>query len=359
VIGGIRSTSGRLIGVGVRDTIDGHAFSIAGKIIVNATGPWSDATAAVTGASEKAQLFGSAGTHVAVPRRRVGNRDAITLVSPFDGRVMFVLPAGPHAIIGTTERPVSANPDEIRATPQEVNYLLRTVNAFFPHASLTTDDVVSAWAGIRPLAKARTGEANANAASREHAISHRADGLVTVTGGKLTTFRAMAIDVLQHALDEGKRMGAVLAPAANAQRSDETPLSGGDFSSREQLLHDAMETVHDHAVGERLVLAYGSHWRNVWSYAQRDHSLGKRLVVDLPYLVAEVPHAVEREMAASLADVLIRRTHIAFETRDNGRGVARRIAPLMAALLEWSDEEQARQLEAYEREVSAMFKLEM
>ena len=120
VIGGIRSSAGRLIGVGVRDTIDGHAFSIAGRIIVNATGPWSDATAAVTGASEKAQLFGSAGTHVAVPRRRIGNRDAITLVSPFDGRVMFVLPAGPHAIIGTTERPGSLNPDEIRATPQEV-----------------------------------------------------------------------------------------------------------------------------------------------------------------------------------------------------------------------------------------------
>jgi glycerol-3-phosphate dehydrogenase len=358
VIGGIRSSAGRLIGVGVRDTIDGHAFSIAGKIIVNATGPWSDATAAITGESKQAQLFGSAGTHVAVPRRRVGNRDAITLVSPFDGRVMFVLPAGPHAIIGTTERPMSANPDEIRATPQEVNYLLRTVNAFFPHAGLTTDDVVSAWAGIRPLAKARAGEANANAASREHAISHRADGLVTVTGGKLTTFRAMAIDVLGHALAEGHRMGAVLKPVAKTQPSDTTPLSGGDFSSREQLLHDAMETVQDHAVGERLVQAYGSHWRNVWSYAQRDHSLGKRLVADLPYLVAEVAHAVEREMAASIADVLIRRTHIAFETRDNGRGVARRIAPLMGALLEWSDEEQARQLDAYEREVNAMFKLE-
>ena len=80
---------------------------------------------------------------------------------------------------------------------------------------------------------------------------------------------------------------------------------------------------------------------------------------DLPYLVAEVAHAVERELAATLADMLIRRTHIAFETRDNGRGVARRIAPLMAALLEWSDDEQARQLDAYEREVSAMFKLEL
>jgi glycerol-3-phosphate dehydrogenase len=358
VIGGIRSNSGRLVGIDVRDNLTAQTFPIAARVVVNATGPWSDATAAITGETRNTQVFGSAGAHLAVPRRRIGNRDALTLVSPFDGRVMFVLPAGPHAIIGTTERPVRGGPDDVRATEQEVTYLLRTVNAFFPHAGLTPDDVVAAWAGIRPLAAARSGESNANAASREHAISHRDDGLVTVTGGKLTTFRAMAADVLKHATAEARRNGEGITAEGNVLPSDATPLPGGEMLSREQLLRDAAETVHDTAVGERLVHAYGSNWRNVWSYAQRDHSLGKRLVTDLPYLVAEVAHAVEREMACSLADVLIRRTHVAFETRDNARGVARRIAPLMGALLGWSEAERERKVGEFDAEVGGIFALD-
>jgi glycerol-3-phosphate dehydrogenase len=97
----------------------------------------------------------------------------------------------------------------------------------------------------------------------------------------------------------------------------------------------------------------------VWSYAQRDPSLTRRLVDDLPYLTAEVPHAVEREMAVSLADVLVRRTHIAFETRDHGRGVARRIAPLMAALLQWSDTEREAHVAAYDAEIERVFGVDM
>jgi glycerol-3-phosphate dehydrogenase len=358
VIGGVRANSGRLVGINVRDTITDQTFPVSARVFINATGPWSDATAALTGESRNAQVFGSVGAHLAVPRRRVGNRDALTLVSPLDGRVMFVLPAGPHAIIGTTERPARGGPDDVRASDQEVTYLLRSVNAFFPHANLTEDDVVTAWAGIRPLAAARSGEASANAASREHAISHRADGLVSVTGGKLTTFRAMAIDVLKHATSEATLSGASFSRPRNVLPSDSTPLPGGELISRDQLLHDATETVHDHAVGERLVNAFGANWRNVWSYAQRDHSLGKRLVADLPYLLAEVTHAVEREMAQTLADVLIRRTHVAFETRDNARNTAKRIAPLMAALLGWSETEQLRQISEFEKEATRIFSRE-
>jgi glycerol-3-phosphate dehydrogenase len=111
-------------------------------------------------------------------------------------------------------------------------------------------------------------------------------------------------------------------------------------------------------VGERLALAYGSRWRNVWSYVQRDASLGYRLSDELPYLLAEVAHAVEREMAATLSDVLVRRTHVAFETRDNGRAAARRIAPLMATLLQWSEYDMAQQLEAYDRDVVRLFTID-
>ncbi len=360
VVSGLHAndTGRRLTGVVVEDRLTGMEFSVQARVIVNATGPWSDATAALTGSPQGAQVFGSAGAHIAVPRNRVGNNDAVTIVSPLDGRVMFVLPAGVHTIIGTTERPAHAGPDDIRATRAEVTYLLQSVNRCFPFAQLTMDDVVSAWCGIRPLAAVRAGEHSANAASREHAITHRADGLVSITGGKLTTYRAMAADVLAHARHELPKSGAAPLLTHAPQPSESTPLPGGDIVSREGTMAEARHTVHDAAVGERLALAYGSRWRNVWSYVQRDASLGHRLSDNLPYLLAEVAHAVEREMAATLSDVLVRRTHVAFETRDSGRAAARRIAPLMAALLQWSDQDVAQQLEAYDRDVARVFTID-
>ncbi len=354
--GAMRNNAGRLSGVRAVDQLSGQSLVVQARVVVNATGPWSDATAALTDGGHDTvrsrSVLGSAGAHIAVPRHRVGNNDAITLVSPIDGRVMFVLPAGAHAIIGTTERPAHAGPDDIRATELDVDYLLRSVNGCFPNAQLRHDDVIAAWAGIRPLAAARAGERSANTASREHAITHRADGLVSVTGGKLTTYRVMASDVLAHAMRE---MGTNVRPRAVASLSESAVLPGGDIVSREAAVHDARETVHDHAVAERLVFAHGSRWRNVWSYAQRDHALAARLVTDLPYLTAEVAHAVERELACRLSDVLMRRTHVAFETRDHGQAAARRIAPLMAQLLGWGDDEVTRQLAAYDADVVRIF----
>lgn len=363
VVGGARSsTTGKLCGVEVTDRVTGSSFTVNAHTVINATGPWSDATAALTGTSQGSQILGSAGAHIAVPRQRLGNNDAITIVSPIDGRVMFVLPAGAHAIIGTTERKARRGPDDIRATEPEVDYLLRSVNARCPNAQLTMDDVVSAWAGIRPLAVARAGAKNANSASREHAIAHRDDGLLSVTGGKLTTYRSMAADIVQHARTELSRRNEVRRAGEihpSAHHSDATPLPGGDIVSLERIVHDVRDTVHDAAVAEHFAFAYGSRWRNVWSFAQRDQSLARRLSDDLPYLLAEIPHAVEREMACTFSDVLVRRTHIAFETRDHGRAIARRIAPLMSVLLNWSDTEQARQLAAYDADVERVFGIDM
>ena len=358
VTGAVRDGA-QLAGVLVTDQLTGDTFRVQARVVINATGPWSDATALLTGGphdGDASQIVGSAGAHLAVPRQRLGNRDAVTLVSPLDGRVMFVIPAGPHAIIGTTERPAQHGPDDIRATDGDVTYLLQSVNRIFPYAALTPDDVISAWCGIRPLAAARAGEHSANAASREHAITQRADGLISVTGGKLTTYRAMAADVFRTA---SRRLGDhPVTRLHDPDPSDATPLPGGDLPSLDDALREARETVHDAAVAERLVHAYGSRWRSVWSYAQRDPMLAARLSDQLPYLLAEVMHAAERELACTLSDVLIRRLHVAFETRDHGRAVAQRIAPLLASALGWSEAERARQLAAYEADVTRLFTID-
>lgn len=358
VTGAVRLANGRLAGVAVHDLIGDVQFEVQARVVVNATGPWSDATAALTGESQGTQLLGSAGTHIAVPRSRVGNRDAVTIVSPLDGRVMFALPAGPHTIIGTTERPARRGPDDIRATEAEVTYLLQNVNRLFGDASLTRDDVISAWCGIRPLAVARRGEVNANAASREHAVTHRQDGLVSVTGGKLTTYRAMATDVLTQATREFSASGAAPVPERGARDSRQIPLPGGDFSSRETVAAQAGAVAHDHAVGEHLMRAYGTGWRQVWQYAQNESALAPRIVTDLPYVLAEVRHAIEHEMACTLSDLLVRRTHIAFETRDHGRAVARHIAPLVATYLGWSAEEADQAVSRYDADVTRLFSVD-
>jgi glycerol-3-phosphate dehydrogenase len=351
VIGAV-TEGARLTGVTVRDRLADETFAVRGRCVINCTGPWSDTTAALTGLPAQQAVLGAVGAHIAVPRQRLGNRDAITLTSPVDGRVMFVLPAGVHAIIGTTERPASRGPDEVRASALEVTYLLRSVNLRFPYASLTPDDVVAAWAGIRPLVAAQASRGGSTgSASREHAVVHAANGLVTVTGGKLTTYRAMAEDIVNRAT--GTR-----ATAAARARSREEPLPGGDLLSLDQTVHDVLTAVHDPAVAERLGRAHGSRWRNVWSYAQRDPALRDRVVPDLPYIAAELVHAIERESAHTFADLFVRRTHVAFATRDHGVAAAERVAPRLAAHLGWSDRARDAALSAYRANVARLFAID-
>lgn len=291
----------------VEDSLSGDRMEIRARALVNAAGPWTDQVRDLEGVGRRgaARIQGSKGTHIAVPRDRIGNHDAITLLHPRDERVMFVLPAGDHAIIGTTDTFTNESPDEVRPSEGDVTYLLEAANAYFPDAALGRSDVISAWAGIRPLMPSR---GSAVQASREHAID-RGDGVVTITGGKLTTYRVMAcqvVDALESAL--GRRRSRC--------RTDVRPLE---------------------------------------SDAAAAHSPEPPLIPGLPYSTRDVCRAVEREMACTLGDILVRRTHVAFETRDNGRAAARAIAPLVARMLEWDAARCDRELARYDAEVARIF----
>jgi glycerol-3-phosphate dehydrogenase len=307
--------------------------------------------------------------HVAVPRDRVGNREAITILSPVDQRVMFVLPAGAHTIVGTTDTPTPATPDDVRADEADVAYILRSANHFFPSARLERNDVVSAWAGIRPLIASGYGAA-ATSASREHSLTWSAAGVLAVSGGKLTTYRAMA----QEAVDAvASRLGG--APKLCA--TERIPLPGGELASLPEEIAEARRFVAHRLVAApgapatprpspagstsapdtayRLVTAYGSAWRTVWERAERDPALRELVAPGLPYIMAEMAHGVERERACTLADLLVRRTHVAYETRDNGREAARQVAATVAPLLGWDGREEGRQIEAYDQEMTRLF----
>jgi len=334
-------------GAVVRSTLDGTTARVRARVVVNATGPWSDTIERMADTGAGPAVHGSKGVHVSVPRARVGNVAAVTLTAPQDGRVMFVLPAGTHTIIGTTDTYDATSPDDVRATSADVRYLLEAVNFYFPEARLGESDVVTTWAGIRPLA-APGATGAPSSASREHSIVESAPGLVRVTGGKLTTYRAMAAQVV----DTVER---VLGHAPSPTRTATLPLAGGDMHDPDEEIARAVNAIGDEAVARRLVSAYGTAWHGVWSLTEADPALAGFLQAGFPYVYAELLHAITHEQAATLGDLLIRRTPIAFETRDQGRSAARRIAPVVGRWMRWSGMKMNDAIEAYDAECERIF----
>ena len=303
----------KAVGVVARSQHTGESGEIRARVVVNATGVWQN----TFDSGERARrMHGSKGAHIGVPRERVGNRDALTLISPVDGRVMFCLPAGPQTIIGTTDTWTDESPETVHASAAEVDYLLRSANAYFPRAELTQDDVVSAWAGIRPLASGQG--ANPSAVSREHSIVTDGSGVINVTGGKLTTYRSMAAEIVD-------RVQEALGRERSEAPTDSVELPGADRP------------------------------KEIARLQREDTSLAKPLVEGLVYTGAHLVYGVSGEMAQTLSDLLIRRTHLAFETRDHGKSVAPRVADIVAPLLGWNDQIKAARIRDFEEDIARIF----
>ena len=307
---------GRVVGAGLTDALTGESTEIRARAVVNATGPWSDDVRRLEGAADRARVRGSKGTHILVPHARVGNVAALTLLSPVDGRVMFALPSGDFTVFGTTDTFTAASPDQVRASEDDVAYLLRAANAFFPAAGLTRGDVVSAWAGIRPLVA--TAADSPNAASREHAIAVTPAGVVTITGGKLTTFRIMAEQVVNVVC---RRIGT----------------GGTSTTARTPLFDDGPPRE---------------------AACARDARAGAPVVPGLRWRWGELRWAVEAAHARTLADLLIRRTKLAFETPDHGLRAAPDVAEYVAPLLGWKGPAVRAAVDAYAGEVERVFSVD-
>ena len=335
---------GRVRGATVRDVLSGETRTVRALVVVNAGGPWVDALRRMDDPEAPPLLRPTKGAHVAVPRRRIGNERAITLFSPIDGRVMFVLPWGDLSYIGTTDTDADAYPDAVRVTAADVTYLLRSANAAFPEAHLSPNDVVSVWVGLRPLLGQDPGASPAQV-SREHRVVESAQGLITIAGGKLTTYRVMARDVVDrvaarlHELD-----GRPVAPRAP---TDRLPLPGGEAAELDVLRETARARGVSDATARHLVASYGSEMAAVLNLVDRDRSLGEPVALGRPEIWAEVAHAVEREMALRVQDVLVRRLHLFYEFDQQGTAVAAPVAQRMKKLLGWDEIREAEELVDY------------
>ncbi len=335
---------GRVRGAVVRDVLSGGTRTVRALVVVNAGGPWVDALRRLDDPAAAPLLRPTKGAHVAVPRKRIGNERAITLFSAIDGRVMFVLPWGELSYIGTTDTDADASPDAVRVTAEDVTYLLRSANAAFPNAHLAANDVVSVWVGLRPLL-GQDPAASPSQVSREHRVVESAQGLITVAGGKLTTYRVMARDVADRVAARLHELDG--RPVAPRPPTDRLALPGGEAAELEVLLEAAQARGVREATARHLVASYGSETPAILNLVERDRSLGEAIAPGRPEIWAEVSHAVDREMAVRIQDVLIRRLHLFYEYAEQGTAVAAPVAQRMKKLLGWDDVREAEELVDY------------
>lgn len=327
----------RFGGAEVVDEPTGTTLRVKARVVVNATGPWCDEIRQLYGAPPI--LGPTKGVHIVVDAKRLPLQRALLVKER--KRVVFCLPWGPRSVIGTTDTFYDGSPDGVRADHADVSYLLDVGNHYFPDSKLTMADVLATWAGLRPLLRPPSA-ANASAVSREHHIE-AAPGLVTVAGGKLTTYRIMAAEVVDRAV-------AQLA-STRGSTTHERPLPGGvgvDGARGIAAIAQELAAIDlDAVVAKHLANTYGARAHDVAARIVADRSLGARLDPELPFVMAEVDEAVEREQALTLVDVFERRVPLILHARDQGLHAVTLAAPRMAQRLGWSPADTARELEAY------------
>lgn len=318
---------GAVVGADLADTLTGERATIQARCVVNATGPWTDAIRRMEDPAARPMLRLTAGAHIVVRREQVGNTHAVLFTSRVDGRVLFVLPWGDVTYIGTTDTDHEGPPESARASRADILYLLRSVNALFPHAHLAARDVLATWSGVRPLL-AGDPDVPPSALSREHRVVTGPAGMITVAGGKLTTYRRMGAEVVDAVI---RRLGG--GPGRPA--TDLEPLPGGEAVALAPFRQAALELGLGSGTADHLIRAYGTEAIGILNLARGDRALLAPIHPDHPAIGAEVKHHVRREFAVRVEDVLRRRLHLDTETLDQGRAAVDRIAGVMAAELGW------------------------
>lgn len=347
---------GRVMGARVRDVLSGREQLVRAAIVINATGPWSDRTRGLGTDPIGPRLRPTKGVHIVVEHSRLPVRNAVVSFHPKDERLLFSVPWGDRTYIGTTDTDYRADPGAVQATTEDVLYLLEAANSAFDGVVLKPADVLSTWAGVRPLI-ADEGAASESAVSREHDIRIGENGLITISGGKLTTYRRMARELVDQALGMLLVLGA--APREiNESKTDKEPLPGG-VGWPEDDDHDAMGAKirkeaadgFDQAVARHLADTYGTRGMEIARRVAGDRALGARIVAGRNDVVAQIDFAIEEEMATTLCDMLMRRTQIFLKDRDQGLGCCDAVARRMATLLGWDDARTTQELATYEAEV--------
>jgi len=313
-----KDADGYVNGVQARDELTGEELTIAARVVVNATGVFTDSVRKMADEDVEPMMVTSQGIHLVFDRSFLKGDTALMVPRTSDGRVLFVIPWHGHAVAGTTDTPVDAPSLEPKPFDEEIEFVLETAGRYFTRPP-SRKDVLAVYTGLRPLVKADSkGEGKTSALSRDHVIHVDASGLLTITGGKWTTYRHMAEDCVDHAITLGR-------------------LPDLDCVTKNLKIHGYAKEPAGLAAAEEHFAVYGADASEIAEIA-RDARLAERLHPDLPYIGAEVVWAARTEMAQTVEDVLARRTRALFLNAGAASAMAEPVARLLAAELGHDDD---------------------
>ena len=317
---------------------DTEAFAIDARVVVNAAGVWSDEVMTSDAGKNPDSIRPAKGVHLTVPWKMVRNDLAIVIPVPGDRRSLFLVPWIPnydgtyqYTYVGTTDTDYQGSIDDPQCTSVDINYVLKALNAAVM-TNISADDVTAVWSGLRPLVKSVNGEKISSRTadlSRRHKVSKSKSGVITIAGGKLTTYRKMAQDTIDEALTQ-------LQKSAKCKTKN-LKLIGATTSTPKTNAKSAMH----------LAARFGTEASLINEMIAENPSLGEQLIAGLPYLKAEAVFAVKYEMARTLDDILSRRTRARIINRRASVASARAVAELIAPLLNWGEQEINNQVLAY------------
>jgi glycerol-3-phosphate dehydrogenase len=318
--------------VTVRDAMGGGTQAVRSKVLINAAGPWIDLVRRAGGIDETSIIYPTKGIHLVLPKLS----DQALFVASRNGRMFFIVPLGAWSLIGTTDTKYDGDLDEVHADAGDVDYLLTESRRVLPSLNLTKEAILYSYAGIRPLAFAGPRESRI---SRKHRVIRegRTGRVITIAGGKYTTYRNMAKDVVNAAC---KVLG-VKGPCT----TDTKPLPGGlpgDYAAYVKELVPELSSQYkmDAETVRHLISFYGSRAERVLEIAREDQALARAISPESRDILAQVAYSVIEEGARTLSDIVLRRMHLGI-TGSRGAPSAETVAEVAGRELGWSEEEAA------------------
>jgi glycerol-3-phosphate dehydrogenase len=342
----------RVTGVVAVDLATNKKINISAKATIMCAGVWSDELHAKFDLTPGYTVAMSKGVHIVLPGDAIKSKDGIILKTPVS--VLFLIPWGDKWIVGTTDTPYEGDRTNPHATQEDVQYILDQANRVL-EPQLKAEDILGVFAGLRPLVANKTGSATTKL-SREHTVDRPAPGFVSIAGGKYTTYRVMAKDAVDLAVLDLRRL-------VNESVTDKLPLIGADgyFALVQQTSKISEKYSISEATVTHLLNRYGSLIEEILEIIDQDSSMSQRLIPELPYIKAEILHAVTHEGALSVEDVLLRRTRISFEAFDGGVDVAADVAKIIGTELGWGAKERSASVSSFtdvmEKEEEALVEL--
>lgn len=343
---GFQMEAGVVRGVEFVNEQDGTTGVARADVTINVAGPWIDRVLDLAGDFPRYN-GGTKGSHIVVEPFPGAPKDALYIEARQDGRPYFIIPWNDLYMIGTTDIRFEGDLDRIVASEDEIAYLLKETNLAIPDAKLTREDVLYTWAGVRPLPYKPEG--STGAITRKHIIkdhSPKVEGLLSIIGGKLTTYRSLseeAVDDIQRKL--GRK------PTASKTRKLRLPGGSGDFRrTAAELKHSAPEWLSPESA-DWLLKVYGLRARDVMRLAYEEPRLRERIVPSHPAIAAVVPFSFRHEFTTTLADLMLRRTMLALE-KDAGLETVKAVSQIAAETRGWDEERRLREVERFRWEIA-------